>query len=172
VSIYRPPPTPTTAFFNELSDLIDYSSQLQGHLILIGDINCPGKSGSQLDDRLITLLDDYNLIQRVKSPTYIAPSHLISDSLLDVVIHFTNPPPVRCVSVIDVGLSDHRLVIATLCIPVPKPETVTFLTRNVTSLNRSTFIAKLSYASFVTNPADNVNDFYDQLRTDVLEVLD
>ena len=170
-AVYRPPPAPTAAFFSELSDLIDYISLLPGDLVLIGDINCPGRSVLQLDDRLTALVDDYNMTQRVKSPTYIASSHLIEDSLLDVVIHFTNPSPVRCVSVLDVGLSDHRLVTANLCIPMPKPETVTFSCRNIKRLNRHIFISKLSNASFITNPADNVNDFYEQLHNDVLTVL-
>src|SRR6267154_449505 len=125
----------------------------------------------QLDDRLTTLMDDYNLIQRVQSPTYIAPSSLIKDSLLDVVIHFTSPSPVRCVSVLDVGLSDHRLVVATLCVPIPKPETVTFSARNIRTLNRNLFISKLSSASFLISLSNNVNDFYEQLLMDVSCVL-
>ena len=117
---------------------------MPGDLILIGDINCSGITGLKLDDRLTGLLDDYNLIQRVQSPTYIAPSAHMKDSLLDVVIYFTSPSPVRSVSVSDVGLADHRLVIAMLSVPIPKPETVTFSARNIKKLNRHLFLSRLS----------------------------
>lgn len=172
VAVYRPPPAPTTEFYTELSDLIDEVALQSGHFVLVGDINCPGRTETEIDNKLSSLLQDYNLRQRVDSPTHISNSATSNDSLLDVVIHYINCSPVRCVSVLDVGLSDHRLVTASLCVPYIKPEVITFNTRNFKTLNRDLLIRKLSNASFIVSPSGDVDEFYSQLCNDVSAVLD
>jgi Reverse transcriptase (RNA-dependent DNA polymerase)/Endonuclease-reverse transcriptase len=172
ISIYRPPPTATALFFDEIKDMIEEVSVLPGNLIVIGDLNCPGKTSLEIDDRLTAVIDDHSMVQRVLSATHIASSSTTVDNKLDLIIHHESPSPVRSVSVVDVGISDHRLVIAILMIPMSRPETVSFTVRNVKSLDRIIFLQRLKSASFVCSPASNADVFYSQMKDDVTFILD
>jgi len=92
--MYRPPPAPTVAFFDELSDMISEVLLLSGNLIIVGDLNCPGRSSITVDDRLTAVLADYDMVQRVRTATHIASSSTGVDNILDVVIHHRYPSPV------------------------------------------------------------------------------
>jgi len=72
VTIYRPPPLATSAFYKELADIIDEVSLLPGSLIVNGDVNCPGNTGCDVDDSLITTIADHEMVPQVRSATHIA----------------------------------------------------------------------------------------------------
>ena len=56
----------TSAFFDELSDLLDHLRVLDVKFVLWGAFNCPGIiTGPSLDDRLMDVVTKYNIIQHV-----------------------------------------------------------------------------------------------------------
>ena len=67
VCIYKPgSQARTSAFFDELSDLLDYLSVLDVKFVLCGDFNCLGViTGPSPDDGLMDIVTRYNLIQHV-----------------------------------------------------------------------------------------------------------
>jgi len=62
----------TSAFYNELADIIDEVSLLPGSLIVIGDVICLGNTACDVDDRRIATIADHDVVQRVRSATQIA----------------------------------------------------------------------------------------------------
>jgi len=54
----------------------------------------------------------------------------------------------------------------------PPPPTVSFQFRNIKSLNRDEFMDCLQSASFICNPHDDVDLFYNQISSDVTCILD
>src|SRR5271170_4936605 len=111
ICIYRPPPTPTSIFFDELALLADALDLLPGDNCLLGDFNCPGDTAG-LDSRLAVFLNDRNLCQLVNGPTRL-------NNLLDLIVQSVSSDVNLGGSprLIDVLFSDHRLVINSLVSP-------------------------------------------------------
>ena len=107
------------------------------------------------------------MTQRVTGPKHISSSS--ADNILDVIIHHTHPSPIRDVKVIDVGLTDHCLLVASLSTP-PAP-IVLFHFRNIKMLNRGAFLNRLQSASFMCNPRYAVDLFYNQVMLLVFLII-
>jgi hypothetical protein len=60
-------------------------------------------------------------------------------------------------------------VLTTLVPPVDK--IITFRTRNIRKLDRDKFVRQIEQSSFIANPSDLVDDFCEQMKTDITSVL-
>ena len=103
--IYRPgSATLCTTFFDELADVLDRLAIFVEPLFIVGDLNVHlERSSDPSAMQLVDLLADYGLSCRVNEPT-----HNLG-GLLDVVASRDDLQPLS-VDVIDVGLSDQRLL--------------------------------------------------------------
>lgn len=92
-------------FFDELAELLDRASTLAEPIFVVGYLNV---RLDRVDDahavRLVDILARYGLRVRVSAPT-----HLLG-GLLEVVATRSDLP-VPVVQVVDVGLSDHHLLL-------------------------------------------------------------
>lgn len=115
VTVYRPGSKPVTNnFFQEFQVLLAYCNTFTMSVYIMGDMNIrldrPQESTST---KFNTLLEDYNYTQCVTVPTH------DGGGLLDVIISRTEDK--QTAEVIDVGLSDHRLVRASINFNPPQP---------------------------------------------------
>ena len=168
--LYRPPPSPTSVFFDELHSLSDLLESTSGDHLLLGDFNCPSTPGS-LDHRLLDFLSDRGFLQLVPGPTREA-------NLLDLVISLPSasstsrsPPP--CFSHLsDVPFSDHRLCVFVLSHSPMPANTVTFSFRDLRRMDSLKFVQLLRSSSIFLSPPDDPNSFAEQLDRDVTQALD
>lgn len=134
VVVYRPGSSVvTTNFFTELSDLLDCLSTLTDPLVTAGDINIRLERAS--DANTITfgdLIASYGLTQLVSGITH------DGGGTLDVVC-VRDDQPLPPIEVLDIGLSDHRLLSWNSCLPRPSPIYVTSTTRPWRSFNHEAF---------------------------------
>ena len=105
--IYRPGSAAVSAaFYTELADVLDRLATFVDPIYVVGDLNVnvrldrPGESSAI---QLVDLLADHGLSCRVNTPTH------DQGGLLDVVVT-RDDLPAPSVDVVDVGLSDHRLL--------------------------------------------------------------
>jgi len=87
--------------------IVKSAAKCKDHVIICGDLNCPGTDSSHIGEHLSTVFDSISLSELVCTPTR-------NDNLLDVLV--SSRPSAFCdVRVTDAGVvSDHRLVIARL----------------------------------------------------------
>ena len=104
VCIYRPgSKAPPSAFFDDLSDLLDQLQVLDVKFVLCGDFNCPGDTRMLLDDRLNDVIDRYNLTQHVNMSTH------TGGNMPDLILTMNNEAKfIANQSVKSVCFSDHR----------------------------------------------------------------
>ena len=105
VVVYRPGSAAVTnAFFTEFADLLDYLATLVDRVVLAGDINI--RLERVFDPNVVEFSElqaDHGLTQHVDGATHDA------GGTLDVVCTRDDLPP-PAIDIIDVGLSDHRLL--------------------------------------------------------------
>jgi len=103
IVIYRTGPV-TTSFFTELSDVMDQVATTVESIYVVGDLNIRLDNADDPWSRQLTdLLASYGLSSHVSIPTH------DRGGLLDIVAS-RDDLPTPSVDVIDVGLSDHRLL--------------------------------------------------------------
>ena len=153
------------AFVDELSDVIAaVGADCSDNIIVCGDLNCPGVDSTHVDDELAAALDSFGLFQLIRSPTR-------SDNVLDVLAS-VNPTAVFGAQVSDACyISDHRLITANIIVRSERPKT-RYTARNVKTIDPSKFQEALESSELFTQPAATVDDFADQLKTVVMQVLD
>ena len=135
VNIYCPSSSPLTElFFDQLADMMSsLAATTFDHLLICGDFNFPGTDQSTVDHRLVDVLETFGLDQHVNEATR-------GENILDVVA--TNPSlVVSNVRVDEAGMvSDHRLVIATLQLPVvPVVPAVPIASRRINGIDLEEF---------------------------------
>ena len=108
VVVYRPGSSPVTAaFFTELADLLDRLSTSADALVLAGDVNIRlERAADPATTEFCDLITGYGLTQHVTGATHDA------GGTLDVVCTRSDLPT-PTVDIVDVGLSDHRLLLWT-----------------------------------------------------------
>ena len=168
IAIYRPPPAPTSIFFNELSLLLDAFDHIPGNFCLLGDFNCPGTSSGHIDSRLVDFLNDRDLSQIVTAPTRL-------DNLLDLIIHpqlSNTGTGITSPHLVDVQFSDHRLIIHDLLTPTLPARVVTRTFRNLKNIDPARFESLLQASPCYTMSPTDPNTFATLIDQDVLTVLD
>ena len=163
--LYRPPPAPTSPFFDELNSLCDILDATPGEHILLGDFNCPATFPC-IDPRLEVIFSDRNYLQHVKEPTR-------GDNLLDLIISFgsINPHFILDIKLSLVPFSDHKLITFKLRFPRAILQNVTFSYRNLHHIDSSTFVNLMHQSKISTNPPSCADEYADQLDADVTSAL-
>ena len=106
VVLYRPGSTAVQQlFFDELSLVLDHVAAYQDAVYIVGDLNIRLDRPDDIHaNQLRSLVDCYGLILHATGPT-----HQLGGTLDVVISHSTTGRP-HCVTVEDVGLSDHLLL--------------------------------------------------------------
>jgi len=175
VSVYHKPHTPShfpADFAEETDSLLDELCAMPGCPIVLGDMNCGGKTSNTCDTRLTDIYAPYGMIQCVDKPTRMSPSLGGGESLLDLIFHPSVCPSFGRVYVTDPGISDHCLVSFTLSGKLPPSPVHTFTTRNFKRLDRAAFVDRIQNCSFICNPSNDVDIFAEQMTTDITRSLD
>jgi hypothetical protein len=104
--VYRPPKSHVPDFIAEMNELIN-SGDLGDRFIICGDLNCPGPVNTKglVNVNLSRMIEEQNLKQHVRSAT------CRTGNILDHVLTPDDDQLVSDISVHDIGLSDHYLVI-------------------------------------------------------------
>ena len=106
ITIYRPPKSPN--FFDQFQSLLSDLISIKSSFIITGDLNIHLDVADNPDTlKFNQILDDFNLIQNVTTPTH---TH---GHLLDVFITQEDFPSLVDVTVSD-SVSDHLIITATL----------------------------------------------------------
>ena len=168
VNLYRPSSSALSElFFEQLSDLLtSLVSASTDHIVVCGDLNCPGADQSSVDPRLDDIFDTFGMNQHVKQATR-------ENNLLDVLATHSTLV-VKNIRVDDAGMvSDHRLIVATLQMPVtPIVPAVPVASRRINNIDLEKFQASLRESALFTNPSTTVDGFAQQIQDIVTEELD
>ena len=136
VLVYRTGPV-TTSFFAELSDVMERTVTSADPIYLVGDLNIRlDRPDDPWSRQLSDLLTSYGLACRVTASTH------DRGGLLDVVAS-REDLPAPSVDVIDVGLSDHRLLRWSASLVKPPPVYTTVVRRPWSRLDADAFRAGL-----------------------------
>ena len=142
----------TQQFFKELSKLLVYLATLLAPIFITGDFNiCLDRLDDPFTIQLNELLSSLGPSQHVNHPTHDL------GGILDVVLTRSDQPAAR-VSVIDVGLSDHRYVKFTLDLCRPPPVYDTFTKRSWRGFDVKGFHMALLKSPLVCDAAFITND--------------
>ena len=167
-NVYRPSSLALSElFFDQFSDLLtSLVSTSTDHLVLCGDLNCPGADPATVDPRLDDIFGTFELNQHVKQATR-------DNNLLDVLATHSTLV-VKNIRVDDAGMvSDHRLIIATLQMPVtPIVPAVSVASRRINNIDLERFQASLRESALFTDPSPTVDGFTQQIQDIVTEELD
>ena len=167
-NLYRPSSSALSElFFEQLSDLLtSLISTSTDHIVVCGDLNCPGTDQSSVDPRLDDIFETFGLNQHVRQATR-------ENNLLDILATHSTLV-VKNVRVDDAGMvSDHRLIIATLQMPVtPIVPAVPVASRRINNIDLEKFQASLRESALFTNPSTTVDGFAQQIQDIVTEELD
>jgi hypothetical protein len=105
VLVYRPPAAAVASFFVELSDVLDRVITFADPLFVVGDVNIRlDRHGDPATRQFADLLDVRGVSCHVMSSTH------DRGGIIDVVIT-RDDLPAPSVGVVDVGLSDHRMLL-------------------------------------------------------------
>jgi len=117
-AVYRPPSTSphgvsVRQFRKDLATYIDELLELDGELLLCGDINCPDKNTTRtanprIHESVDALLSSRQLVQRVVGSTH------QDGNILDVLITEKDSTLSTKPRLLDVVFSDHKLVLSKL----------------------------------------------------------
>ena len=171
VEIYRPPPAPTIAFFDDFRALLSEIQAQPGMQFICGDFNCPGNSCDTIDERLSDAIDDFNMSTCSDGATRITHDGS-PGNLLDIIIHNANTSLVNGFEAVDTGIADHKLIMISVNFHQSRVGATSFKGRNLKKLDYNLLLNELSECLFVRNPSSDIDTFVDQMENDVTSVLD
>jgi len=161
----------STAFFTEMSDVLDRLSTLIEPVYVVGDVNVHFERADDPAAReLMEAFSDHGLVNCVKSATH------NRGGMLDVVVCRSDRPVPR-VEVMNVGLSDHHLLRWSVPIARASPVYVSTSSRQWKKLDPAAFRSALA-ASPLCDPGawsaldvDGLAQLYDAEITSILDRL-
>jgi len=168
VVVYRTGPV-TSAFFNDLSDVLDRIVTYADPIYVVGDVNIRlDRPDDPVSRQFTDTLATHGLTCRVTTPTH------DRGGLLDIVAT-RDDLPAPSVEVVDIGLSDHRLLQWTVSLVRPCPEYTTRKCRPWRLLDTDVFSAALQ-SSLLCRPdvwrdldVDGLAELY---NTETVAILD
>lgn len=167
IQIYRTGPV-STLFFNELSNIIDLFITLTEPLFIAGDLNIHVENRSDPHaNTLLQLLQAYGLVCHVRAPTH------DRGGTLDLVVSRADLPAPPT-DILDLGLSDHCLVVWHSSLPRPLPVYRAFMTRPwrfLSNLDLRSAIAN-SAICVCPSPSSNIDELADLFDSELVSVLD
>jgi hypothetical protein len=171
IVLYRPPPSAKNGltkamFYEQFSDLLEVRNTSSGKLIILGDFNFHWGNQSDPDtQRVKEILDSYNLVQHIDSPTH------TSGHILDWVVTRKDDSIVSDTDV-SIPLSDHHCINTTLNLrrpPLPK-KTISF--RQYKKIDKEQFQSDLEASDLITKPADSLEELIDQYNDTLTALID
>ena len=131
-----------------------------------GDLNCPGETTGLIDSALSDNLDACGLKQWVSGQTH------DEGGLLDLVLTPAESSCVQNISRHIVGFSDHVMISANLSMKKTKPVKTRSTYRNFKKFDSMIFEREFLMSEVILNPADNVDDYMNQLEYSIKLMLD
>ena len=169
VLIYRTGPV-TPAFFSELSDVLDRVAKYIDPVFLVGDVNIRLDRADDPASRQFTdVLTAHGLLCHVRTTTH------DRGGLLDVASRADLQSP--SVDVLDVGLSDHRLLRWSSALVRPRPVYSTTTRRSWRQLDEAEFRERLLSSplcqpdKWSQHDVDGLARMYDEAITTALDQL-
>ena len=167
VLVYRPNPasTVTDSFFVEWADVLERTSSFAG-CVIVGDVNLHVSDVTNISSmRFLTLLDNFNLSDRVKQPTR-------AENQLDIFVsRLDQPAPV--IRVDPPMLSDHSLIVASLEVidrrALDKP---TVRRRPWRTFDYDAFSVDLEESVLILDPPTDVNELFACYDATLIRLLD
>ena len=169
VCVYRPPGAATSAFTDQLSDLIDQLVLLNDKFVIVGDFNVPGDVTGQLDRHVVDVFDQYSLRQHVSTSTH------INGNILDLILSQDEELSGRLVSdvtVQSVCFSDHHLLTCRLGVPPVRPVTTQYTYRPLRRIDTAAFSQDILRSELFGSAIDDVDEYADLFDAEVKRVLD
>jgi hypothetical protein len=167
VVVYRPDSasTVTDSFFVDWADVLERTSSFAG-CVIVGDVNLHVSDVTNTSSiRFLTLLDNFNLSDRVNQPTRAGNQLDIFVSRLD------QPAPV--VRVDPLMLSDHSLIVASFeVIDRCAPEKSTVKRRPWRTFDFDAFSVDLEESVLILDPPTDVNELFACYDATLIRLLD
>jgi hypothetical protein len=166
--IYRPPPSKKNKltsqdFFREFAA---YLNELNAkNILIVGDLNFHLDCRDPDSKRFMELINSSDFGQLVTLPTH------NRGHILDVVL-VRSPRLVRSVTVENLHMSDHFLVLIETDFSRPRAERVVVKSRDMRGIDRSKFKADLLSSPLIISPPDDVNSLVDLYNTVLRDLLD
>jgi hypothetical protein len=166
--IYRPPPSKTNKltsqdFFREFGT---YLNALDAkNILIVGDLNFHLDCQNPDTKRFMELVNSCEFEQLVTLPTH------NRGHILDVVL-VRSPRLVRSVSVENLYMSDHFLVLTETDFSRPRAERVVVRSRDMRGIDRSKFESDLLASPLFNSPPDDVDSLVDLYNTVLRDLLD
>jgi hypothetical protein len=171
IVLYRPPPSQvnqlTDALFHEeFGKLV--SSITNKYLLILGDFNFHWDDQQNRNTRLLTsLFDSSDLRQHVFLPTHRA------GHILDWIVSRSDSLKfVQSVTVEDLLLSDHFLVVCETSLIKPSSKRKKMKTRNLKKIDMDGFCSDLSDSELVKHPPDDVEQLVSLYNSTLSSLLD
>jgi hypothetical protein len=166
VNVYHRPGCGVAEFCYQLATLLDNLVDAGGHVICMGDFNCPGKAADTVDSSLEALLSCYGLTAVNSCPTH--------DDInkLDLIVENERPRLLSQATVTRVCYSDHFIVTVDLVISETPSKSVTYNCRSFNRIDLLAFSESLASSPSTMSPADDVDEFAEQIYADLLAAVD
>ena len=163
ITIYRPPKSPN--FFDQFQSLLSDLISIKSSFIITGDLNIHLDVVDNPDTlKFNQILDDFNLIQNVTTPTH---TH---GHLLDVFITQEDFPSLVDVTVSD-SVSDHLIITATLNFDKPNSKHNISNYRPYRKINLAKFQSDLAESTLLQNPNKTATSLYNQYHSVLTDLV-
>ena len=168
--VYRPGSAAVTSlFFSELSDVLDRIAPFVEPVLFVGNVNIHLEAQTNIDTaQFVDVLAAHGLVSRVTSATHDL------GGMLDVVVSRADLPSPD-VGVLDVGLSDHRLLRWSSSLTRPAPVYTTSTGRPWQRLDTAAFTKALQSSSLCRPDmwsdlsVDDLAQLYESVLTAMLD---
>ena len=153
ITIYRAPQqAPFSFFLSEIEELIDSAIMCGGEIIITGDFNIHYEATQSSETaNFIDCLAPFGLTQHVHKCTHTA------GHILDLLLTRTDCSLKPSLSVLDVHLSDHSLILCDLSLNRPQRPRRSVTYRQLNHIDHPTLMTDIR-ASSLCNPSDNTED--------------
>ena len=168
-SIYRPPSSDLTDFFEKLELSLNKAFSNYDNIIIMGDINIDTHDPTDCGyDKLISLCETFDLKNLIKDKTYFANTHKSSSD----VILTNRPRSFQHSLTYETGLSDHNHIITTFMrshLVRLQPEQITY--RSYKIFNESLFLKDVQNLDF-SSDIEDPNVIYESLVPKFQKIID
>ena len=154
-------------FFDEFPALLERLAVASGKLLLLGDFDFRiDDTTNRQASNFLELLNNHNLVQHIIGLTN-------KDSCtLDLVITRASEDTILRWSIMDLHLSDHKVIHAKLSLVRPRPQRIEKQSRKLRSVNSVAFRNDVMTSAQFTSPACNVEDLCSQYDHELLKIVD
>ena len=169
ICIYRPPGPVSSAFTNQLCQLLDQLVLLNTRFVVVGDFNAPGDIAGHINYHVADVFTQYDLQQHVNVPTH------VGGNTLDLVVSQDREPGGQLISSLAVQLvyfSDHHLVSCCIGIPPTPPVTTTYSYRPLRKMDTTAFCHDILQSRLYDSSVTDADEYAELLDAEVKRVLD